>query len=65
MKYFIQLEPNNKYHIFNQAVGSEKLFRNDDNYIYFLKKFGQYISPIATTFCYVLIPNHFHFWVFL
>jgi hypothetical protein len=61
MKYFIQLEPNNKYHIFNQAVGSEKLFRNDDNYIYFLKKFGQYISPIATTFCYVLIPNHFHF----
>lgn len=61
MKYFIPLEPNNKYHIFNQAVGSEKLFRNDENYIYFLKKFDEYISPIASTFCYSLIPNHFHF----
>lgn len=61
MKYFITLEPNNKYHIFNQAVGSEKLFRNDENYIYFLKKFDEYISPVASTFCYSLIPNHFHF----
>lgn len=61
MKYFIPLEPYNKYHIFNQAVGSEKLFRNDENYNYFLKKFNEYISPIATTFSYVLIPNHFHF----
>ena len=61
MKYFIPLEPNNKYHVFNQAVGSERLFRNDENYIYFLKKFNDYISPIANTFSYVLIPNHFHF----
>lgn len=61
MKYFIPLESNNKYHIFNQAVGNEKLFRNDDNYTYFLKKFNEYITPIVKTFSYVLIPNHFHF----
>ena len=61
MKYFIPLEPGNFYHIFNHAVGSEKLFKNDENYIYFLKKFKEYISPIASTFSYVLIPNHFHF----
>ena len=63
MKYFIPLEPNNKYHIFNESVGSERLFRNDDNYAYFLKKFNEYISPIASTFSYVLIPNHFHFFI--
>lgn len=63
MNYFIPLEPNNKYHIFNQAVGNEKLFRNDDNYTYFLRKFNENISPIATTYCYVLIPNHFHFFI--
>lgn len=61
MNYFIPLEPNNKYHIFNQAVGNEKLFRNDENYLYFLKKFNEYVTPIATTYSYVLIPNHFHF----
>ncbi len=61
MKYFIPLESGKFYHIFNQAVGSEKLFRNDENYNYFLKKFNEYITPIASTFSYVLIPNHFHF----
>ena len=61
MKYFIPLEHGNFYHIFNHAVGSEKLFKNDENYIYFLKKFKEYISPIASIFSYVLIPNHFHF----
>ena len=61
MKYFIPLESGKFYHIFNHAVGSEKLFGNDDNYNYFLKKFNEYISPIASTFSYVLIPNHFHF----
>ena len=61
MKYFIPLEAGQFYHIFNHAVGSEKLFKNDENYNYFLKKFNEYISPIASTFSYVLIPNHFHF----
>jgi putative transposase len=61
MKYFIPLEAGKFYHIFNHAVGSEKLFRYDENYNYFLKKFNEYISPIASTFSYVLIPNHFHF----
>lgn len=37
------------------------MFRNEENYKYFLKKFNEYISPIALTFSYVLIPNHFHF----
>ena len=61
MKYFIPLESGKFYHIFNHAVGNEKLFRNDDNYIYFLKKYKEYISPISRTYSYVLMPNHFHF----
>jgi len=30
---------------------------------FFLKKFNNYISPIAKTFVYCLMPNHFHFLV--
>jgi putative transposase len=57
------LEPQNTYHIYNRANGSEKLFLSDDNYRYFLKKYDEYISPIVDTFCYCLMPNHFHFLV--
>jgi putative transposase len=57
------LEPENTYHIYNRANGNEKLFLSDDNYRYFIKKYEEYISPIAETFCYCLMTNHFHFLV--
>ena len=55
------LIPDATYHIYNRANGNEKLFLNDENYSYFLRKYIEYISPIAHTFCYCLMPNHFHF----
>ena len=55
------LEPDNYYHIYNRANGREKLFVNDDNYKFFLKQYLFYISPIAHTLAYCLMPNHFHF----
>ena len=61
MKYFIPLESNKYYHIFNHAVGSENFFKCEDNYKYFLKKFIEYINPVAKIYAYVLMPNHFHF----
>ncbi len=49
------------YHIYNHANGFEDLFREPRNYEYFLEKYRFYISPIAETLCYCLLPNHFHF----
>ena len=54
------LQPDKYYHIYNHAVSNDNIFRNDGNYHYFLKKYTQYISPIADTFAYCLMPNHFH-----
>ncbi len=59
--YKSTLEPDFYYHIYNRANGSEKLFLNEDNYSYFLQKYNFYISPIAHSFAYCLMPNHFHF----
>lgn len=56
-----QLIPGLSYHIYNRANGSEKVFLSPENYHYFLEKYKLYISPIAETFCYCLMPNHFHF----
>ena len=56
----IRLEPENYYHIYNHANGRENLFVNDGNYIFFLQRYAFFISPIADTFAYCLMPNHFH-----
>jgi REP element-mobilizing transposase RayT len=57
------LLPDTVYHIYNHANGSENLFRSEENYHYFLRKYGGYIYPVAETFAYCLMPNHFHLMV--
>ncbi len=54
------LSPDNFYHIYNRSNGNEKLFFSLENYIYFLEKYKQYIHPFVDTYCYCLMPNHFH-----
>jgi putative transposase len=58
-----ELTPGCIYHVYNRANGSEKLFRDSGNYDFFLKKYRHYISPIAETFSFCLMPNHLHFLV--
>lgn len=55
------LHPNTIYHIFNHGNGFENLFLHEANFHYFLEKYALYISPVAETFAYCLMPNHFHF----
>lgn len=59
--YEIPLLPENYYHIYNHANGSDNLFLNSENYRYFLQRYATFISPIADTFAYCLMPNHIHF----
>lgn len=60
-KYHIPLEPGKCYHLFNHAIGDDLLFRNDENFMFFLKKYAYHTTPICDTFSYALMPNHFHF----
>lgn len=57
------LQPDRIYHIYNHANGNENLFRSNANYNFFLKRYAYFIYPIAETFGYCLMPNHFHFLV--
>lgn len=49
------------YHIYNHANGSDNLFREEKNYGYFLRLWAEKIDPVAGTYAYCLMPNHFHF----
>ena len=48
------------YHIYNRGTNSENIFKEERNYTYFLKKYALYIYPIAETYAYCLLKNHFH-----
>lgn len=55
------LLPSKYYHIYNRANGSENLFVEERNFGFFLDKWKQYINPIANSYAWCLMPNHFHF----
>ena len=47
------------YHVYNRS--NNTVFKTKENYIYFLKKFRQYILPYVDVLSWCLMPNHFHF----
>ena len=57
----IKLEYGNFYHIYNQGINGERIFHTKDNFLHFLKLYEAYINPIANTFAWALMSNHFHF----
>jgi len=59
----IPLEPGRMYHIWTHANGDDNLFREEQNYIYFIDKYSYHIEPVAETFAYCLMPNHLHLMV--
>lgn len=59
----ILLEPCQMYHIWTHANGDENLFRDEENYTYFLERYSYYILPVADTFAYCMMPNHLHLMV--
>jgi putative transposase len=56
----INLEHGKYYHIYNRGVNRCNLFYTHENYSYFLRQYEKYIDPIADTFAWVLLKNHFH-----
>ena len=54
------LQTGKYYHIYNRGIDRCDLFRENENYEYFLALYGRYISPIANTLAWVLMKNHFH-----
>ncbi len=62
MQYSLPLEPGYFYHIYNRGNGCD-IFFEERNYSYFLKQYQKYITPVAETYAYCLLKNHFHFLV--
>lgn len=61
----MQFEAGDIYHIYNQGNNRQKIFFNQENYYFFLKKLGDYILPYADILAWCLMPNHFHLMVYV
>lgn len=60
MKHPPPLEHDKYYHIYNRGNNSGNLFIEHTNYEHFLRLYCEHITPVAETFAWVLLKNHFH-----
>ena len=58
--YYTPFEEGCFYHVYNRTVDKQPMFKSESNYQYFLKQYNKYMSPVADTYAYCLLPNHFH-----
>ncbi len=63
--YWQKFEENTVYHLYNRGIDRKPIFTKDENYKFFLRKWKQLISPFCEAGAYCLLPNHFHFMVWL
>jgi REP element-mobilizing transposase RayT len=61
----IPLENGNYYHIYNRGNNGIDVFFDSESYYHFLRLFDRYISPIAETYAWCLLKNHFHILVYI
>jgi putative transposase len=59
----LPLEHGKYYHIYNRGNNRGNIFFEDRNYHHFLRLYAKHIEPIADTYAYCLLYNHFHFLV--
>jgi putative transposase len=48
------------YHIYNRGNNRENVFYEERNYHHFLQLYARYVLPVADTYAYCLLRNHFH-----
>lgn len=61
----IPLENGKYYHIYNRGNNGIDLFYEIENYKHFLRLYERYIDPVAETYAWCLMKNHFHILVYI
>ena len=60
MEAKVPLTHGNYYHIYHRGNNGINVFLETENYYHFLRLYAKYIEPIAETYAWCLLKNHFH-----
>ncbi|WP_395056802.1 transposase [Flavobacterium sp.] len=60
MEAKVPLTHGSYYHIYNRGNNGIDVFLETENYYHFLRLYAKYIEPIAETYAWCLLKNHFH-----
>lgn len=52
--------PGRHYHVYNHAISQELLFKDYDNYFYFIRRLKDHLEKLVEIKAYCLMPNHYH-----
>jgi len=55
------MEQDRFYHIYNRGNNKDKIFYENENENYFIKKYRFYLDKYVDTLCFCLMKTHFHF----
>lgn len=60
-KYRAVFECDKFYHIICKSLPEQVLFKSDENRLFFLQRYQQFLGSFVDTYCYCLLNNHVHF----
>lgn len=61
----MDLKSGHYYHIYNRGNNAQKIFFKRENYLFFLEKMKKHLSPYASIIAWCLMPNHFHWVIYI
>ncbi|NOY98926.1 MAG: transposase [Chloroflexi bacterium] len=56
----IPFVPSVSYHLYNRGNNRQRIFFEDENYLYFIAGIRRYLLPVVEILAYCLMPTHYH-----
>ncbi len=59
----VEFRAGEHYHVYNRGIDQGPIFFEGENFVFFLRKWREYLHQTADALAYCLMPNHYHFLV--
>ena len=64
VKLIMKFELGKIYHEYNRGNNKQRIYFNEENYLFFLRKVKVLLLPTCELLAYCLMPNHFHLLIY-